>query len=663
MNRKRHSSPWGALALGLAVSALAFSCEMSSGLLSDSERSSLYTLTINTKDGTAIADGTVVYPGTELAVFVAKRSGAGDPATLDFSLDGQDGSSVAALRFVSAAVDSSKANAAAIGASKSVASIDGHIAGFQIPAGQSSGAYQLAVAITGPDGSVLQRETMSIFIGRAKPGIDSVSVFPPAVEPGDSVLLGLNVTWVALAPPDASGALSKETGDPWIRWSRDGSVFAEGLQSAGFAKVVWTAPRIEGAYSIRAEVFPATPAKGKDFTFRASASQDLRVMVIAAAYGSGNDFADSLSFYSLLKFDGSFDDSGTRPRNAQPESFGSPSLDIYPSGFGYRFGAQAGVRLPGLMPPSASGRLAAFAVLVRLDPDHADGVIVSFSSADASYALVLGLKDGKPYVESQVAGRSQRSVAFSAVPPGPLTLEAIFKPEGDALSISWRAEGERIEAPSLPLPPSPPVGSATLGGALSLPGVYDGFGLIIAGAASAYPSPTYRLASRRRWKSSLVIAEGFEDGQLPPSSSAVGSAAVSDHGLVLGPGASLALSPAFGIGAGLVVEANIEGDRDSCLLDFSTPEGARAFAVRGTGEVLDATGKTIGSFPVSGTMIRFSLEQRDGRLYLVGAGGAPALDILGSAKRFALSLKRAEGTLAAAFDRILVHSISAATNA
>jgi hypothetical protein len=75
-------------------------------------------------------------------------------------------------------------------------------------------------------------------------------------------------------------------------------------------------------------------------------------MVIAASGGSGNDFADPLSFYSLLRLDGSFDDSGTRPRGAQPEAFGSPSLDIYPGGFGYRFGAKAGVTVPGLMPPS-----------------------------------------------------------------------------------------------------------------------------------------------------------------------------------------------------------------------------------------------------------------------------------------------------------------------
>jgi hypothetical protein len=657
MHGLRHSLR-GALALGLAVSALAVSCEMSSGLLSESERSSLYTLTIVSKDNADIADGAIVYPGTPIVVTVAKRSGASDPVTLDLSLAKADGSPAAALRFAASSVDASKSKSAA--AIKSISHIDGKLEGFSIPDGQEPGAYQLAVAISGSDGTVLQQETLSVFVGRVKPVIDSVSVFPPAVEPNASVLLGLTVSWVSLAPSDSSGASRQVGGDPWIRWSRDGSVFAEGLESAGFAKVVWTAPRIEGAYSIRAEVFPSAPAKGAAFSFKAAASQDLRVMVIAAAGGSGNDFADPLSFYSLLKLDGSFDDSGTRPRSSQPEAFGAPSLDVYPSGFGYRFGASAGLRIPGLMPPSASGRLAAFAVLARLDPDQADGSIVRFASADSSYALVLGIKDGKPYVESQVAGKTQRSVASSSIPRGPLTLEAVLRPEGDALSVSWRVEGERVDAPPLPLPPAPPAGSATLGSPLSLPGVYDGFGLMVAAPSAAYPSPAFRLASRRQWKSSLIIAEGFEDGVLPPSSSASGSVSLSDRGLALQASSAIALSPAFGLGAGVAVEVGLEGDRGSCLIGFSSPDGGRVFAVRGTGEVVDASGKAIGSLPVSGARIGFSLEQRDGKLLVVGAGGAPAIGVPGTIRRFVLSIERGEGTLPAVLDRVLLRSLSSA---
>jgi hypothetical protein len=651
-------SPRGILILGIAVSALAVSCEMSSGLLTESERSSLYSLTIVSNSTQSIKDGSVLLPGTQVGVSVAKRSGASAPAALDFSLRKPDGSSAVAMRFISTSVDTSKIASTTDLPSKSVSNVDGKLEGFSIPSDQASGPYQLAIAVVGSDGSVIQQETVTIFVGGAKPVIDSASVYPPAVEPGAAVLLGLTVSWVALASPD--GGAASATGDPWIRWSRNGSTFAEGLQSSGFAKAVWTAPRAEGAYSIRAEVFPTAPTKGVNFSFKAAASQDLRVMVIAAAGGSaggsGNDFADPLAFYSLLKLDGSFEDSGTRPRSAQPEVIGSPILDAYSGGFGYRFGTGSGVSVPGLMPPSVSGKLASFAVLVRLDPGEGKGHMVRFASADSSYVLALGIDEGRPYVESRISGMTQRSLASSSIPRGSLTLEAVLRPEGDSLSITWYAEGERIDAPSLPLPSAPPAGSATLGGAGSLSGVYDGFGLMEPGTSSSYPSPAFRLASRRQWKSSLIIAEGFEDGVLPSSSRTSGSVAFVPRGLALKGPSSITLGPDFSLGSGLAIEVGTEGDRDFFLIDFLDGDGKRAFALRGTGEVLAASGNAVGSLTAPGGRISFSLEERDGRLCVIGNGGASSCVVPGSVRRFTLSLKQEREASQAIVNRVLVRS-------
>ena len=196
-----------------------------------------------------------------------------------------------------------------------------------------------------------------------------------------------------------------------------------------------------------------------------------------------------------MRFDGSFDDIGTRPRSLQPKGFGSPALDTYSSGFGYRFGDSAGVVVTGLMPPSASGNLGDFSVILRLSADQPDGTLVDFASADGSYSLVFGLKDSWPYVESTSGGTTRRSTASASIPVSTLTIAARLKPDGDKLDISWSAEGERIAAPSLPLPPAPPEGSATIGGAGSVPGVYDAFGLMVASSP-----PLYRLAARREWK-------------------------------------------------------------------------------------------------------------------------------------------------------------------
>jgi hypothetical protein len=639
----------------------------SSALLTESERSSLYSLSIDSAAGLAVANGTVLYPGTQIIATVGKKSGAGEPAALDFSFaavsSAANASSAASLRFVTSA---SKAVTGSSLAIKRVASIEGELEGFSIPKTAASGAYALTVSISGSDGSSLQQEKMYVFVGSAQPAIDSVSVFPPSVEPGASVLLGLTASWRSLLAPSsfsaseaAAIAATDKVRDPWIRWSKDGSSFAEGLLSAGLGKVVWTAPSAEGAYSITAEVFPTAPSSGSAYAFKAAASQELKVMVIAASSGTGNDFSNPLSFYSLLKLDGSFEDSGTRPRGSQPLAFGSPALDTYASGFGYRFGSSSGVKIPALMPPSSGGKLGAFAVLFRLDASQADGSLIRFASSDEAYVLSLGLKGGKPYVETKVGGLTRQSVAAASLPQSPLTLEAVLTPDGDKLDIAWRAEGELIEAPSLDLPSAPPAGSATIGGAGSLPGVYDGFGLMVPGSSGAYPSPTYRLASRRKWKSSLILAESFEDGVAPASSSSAGKVAFSASGLSLEPSSSLTLAPSFGIGSGLVAEAEFSGDRPSSLLAFSLPGGDRAFAVRATGEVLDASGVSLGSVSAKGAKLSLSIEQRDDTVFIVGSGGQ-TVSFACSAKQLSLSISReAGGAGSAVVGKVILRSASA----
>ncbi|GEM_PF-1642771 len=677
MNLGRHGARRTPLLI-VAVSASVLSCGMSTGLLSDSERSSLYALNMDAQDGSPIVDGAVLAPGTGISAIVAKKSGAGDPAALDLSLAGLDGTPAAALHFASPAAKSTpnvgSSQTALLSSSVSVARIDGKLDGFAIPAGLPSGAYELSVSVSGPDGSLLLQEQLHLFVGASNPMIDSVSAFPPAIEPGAAALLGLTVSWASLAQPPApasapsnasvasgnvpSGAASpaaapQDSRDPWIRWSRDGASFAEGLLSAGMGKVVWSAPRTEGAYSITAEVFPAAPPKGTSFTFKAASSQDLKVMVIATPGGSGNDFSDPLAFYSLLRFDGSFDDIGTRPRNAQPKSFGSPTLEAYSSGFGYRFGPGAGVVIPGLMPPAASGMLGPFTVILRLDADQPDGYCVSFASVDGSYRLAMGIKASKPYVDLTSGGKTLRSTASNSIPGSPLTIAAIFRPDGDRLAISWSAEGERINAPSLPLPSAPPDGSATLGGPGSISGVYDGFGLL-----SGASLPLYRLAAWRQWKTSLIIAESFEDGALPPQSTPAGGVSAASGALELKPGGSLTLAPAFAISSALVVEADVEGDQASCSMAFSTPEGSRVFSVGGTGNIEDAAGKTVGSIDVVGGRIAITLEPKDGSLYITGTEAKEAVAVPSPARRFVLSLERTGGTGEAAFGRVLVRSSS-----
>jgi hypothetical protein len=652
----------------IAVSALTLSCGVSSSFLSDSERSSLYSVTLKSIDGKAIVDGSIVSPGSKIVAAIAKLPGASDPAAMEVKLESGSANTAAGLRVQTSGFKRSEtaAPSAAAGAatilstnvstivSTIVEKIEGSLPALVVPSSIAAGTFKIAATVMGADGAVLQSSQVVVFVGAAQPVIESVTSFPPSVEPGAPVLLGLSISRAA---EEGAAVPADSPWDPWIVWSADGKAFAEGLLSSGLDEIVWQAPRAAGAYSVAAQVYPAAPLRGKGFSFRAAARQDVRVMAIASPGGSGDDFADSLSFLCLLRLDGDFSDSGTRPRISQPEAFGSPRLDVYSSGFGYRLDASAGIHIPELMPPAQAGRLLPFSVLVRLDPDQGDGALARFASDDGTYSLVIGLKDWKPYAEFSFDGKVQRSTAAAVAPRSPMTLEAAFRPDGERLEISWRAEGERIESPSIPLPPAPPAGAAPgsgarLGGPLSLPGVYDGFGL-----SAGAPSPAFRLAARRRWKAALVLAEGFEDGKLPRLSLPAGGASAASGSLVLGPGASLSLDPAFDPAAGVAVEASIVGDRASARLDFAAASGARIFSVSGTGEVLDAEGRRLGSVDARSGRLAFGVYSADGG-YLVSSGEASSVDVSGDRSALALSIRREGGTDALAIESILARRAS-----
>jgi hypothetical protein len=638
----------------IAVSALALSCGVSASFLSDSERSSLYTVVLNSSDGKAIADGASLEPGSAIVAGISKLSGASDPSALEITLAAADAGITAGLRVQTADFKPADKGKLTVGdsAAATVDRVAGTLPALAVPGSVRPDTYTIAARVLGADGAVLQSSRTVVFIGLPRPAIEALTSFPPAVEPGAPVLLSLSVSRVNPAGEGGSDAAGA-TMDPWIAWSFEGKVFAEGLLSSGLDETVWRAPGFAGAYSVSAQVYPAAPPGGRKFSFRSSAAQDLRVMAIASPGGSGDDFADSLSFLCLLRLDGDFSDSGTRPRGAQPAAFGSPRLDVYSSGFGYRLDASAGIRVPGLMPPASDDRLLPFSILVRLDPYQGDGALTRFESDDGTYSLVIGLKDWKPYVEFSFDGKILQSTGASAVPRAPMTLEAVFRPEGERLAIEWRAEGERIESPSVPLPPAPPVGGAAIGGPLSLPGVYDGLGL-----SSGPPSPAFRLASRRKWKASIILAEGFEDGRLPRLSVASGAASVVSGSLALGPGASLALDPGIDPAAGAVLEASMSGDRASARLDFAFPSGERAFSVTGEGEVLGPDGARLGVVEARSGRLSIGLSASEGAC-IVSSGQADPVAVPGQIAELSLSIRREGGIGALSIESVLARRATA----
>jgi hypothetical protein len=497
------------------------------------------------------------------------------------------------------------------------------------------GAYRLSANLYGSDRSLLRQSSFIVFIGTSSPTIASVSIYPPAAESGEALLLELEFN------PDRAAAAQES--DPWIRWSKEGYVFAEGLRSKGLDRVVWTAPRIEGAYALLVEVFPAAPPDAGGFPFRSRIRQEFKAMVKAKA-GVEDEFADPMLFSSLLRLDGNFDDIGTRARSAAPSPSGTPRLDVYPGGFGYRFGEKAGLNLPGLMPPSSNGQLSDFSVLFRLAADGGDGSLVRFMSEDGSFTMKLGLKQYRPFVELVSGGKTTRSVASDPIPQDPMTLVASFSADGDRLDIVWHAEGRRIRTQSLNLPSVPSRGGASIGGHDSLAGVYDAFGVMRRGAPAAF-----RIASERGWKSKLVIAEGFEDGLLPPGANTGGGARILPGKVELPEGGSIRLEHRLNLGKHLAFEAELSGDIRSAVLDFESSEGVALFSILGTGEVVDGGGEKLGSLKIQDGRLRLGIDPAaEGSRVNLSQGGDPLAVPLATGLEVGLNFRN-EGAQAALF--------------
>ncbi|MDA8425698.1 MAG: hypothetical protein M0Z80_06130 [Treponema sp.] len=626
------------------LASFPLSCELSPTILSTSERSSLYTINLSAA-GRPVSNGSILEPGSSLAVSVTGMSDTPEPASLELSVNRPDGGAIASLQLDTASSASSPVSAQGGAASPQlVPRIEGSLPALALPAQTSPGAYKIACLVSSSDGKVLQQSNFVVFVGESMPTLSTVLAYPPSAEPGSAFLLAAMVA-------KAAGS------DPWVAWSRGGSVFSQGPLSAGTDRVVWVAPLAEGAYALSVDVYPCAPPDASGFSFSSAAHQDIKAMVRMPSGGTTDEFADPLRFYSLLRLSGNFDDLGTRPRTAQPAALGLPRLDVYSGGFGYRFGPAAGVSIPGLLPPvDGGGSMLPLVALFRLSPDGGDGRLVRFASDDGSFALNLGLQGGRPYVEVVSGGQGPRSVAESAIRPGPVVLAALLTPAEGRVGIVWIADGERISAPSLPLPSVPHSGGATLGGPGSLPGVYGGFGLVTKGP----PPPLYRLEERRRWKSDLILAEGFETGALPPGFTSSGPVSFTVQGLALGPGASLEMAQELRLDRGRLVEAAYGGASSAALVDIVGAGGERLATVAGSGELTDGKGRRFGNLRFAPGLVRFSLSEEDGALLFASEDGAPALRLAGAAEaRVTLDVRNGSSPAAIRLAHVLVRSAGA----
>lgn len=556
------------------VAALVSGCDASSKLFSEAERRSLYTLSLES-EGTRLASSSVVQAGAAITVSLSRMSGTTDPESLELDLLDSTGASIASLRY--STPKDAKAPARAV----AVADLSATLPTFALPDSLPPGVYSLVTSLRDSAGTLIQEGETVLFVGEKGLGLGSLSLYPPTAAPNSAVLLSVAVKAEAEeASPDA-----------WLAWSADGRVFAEGRLGDGLDKAVWTAPARDGAYVLDVDLYPARPA-AKLARTPSPWHQEIKGMVSSDAALPGDEFSSVDNLVIHLAFGADLSDSGTRAQATKPSVTGKPSLESYPGGFGYRLGSEARILLPGASPPQSSRLLGPTTLLWRIYASEKDGVIYRLASEAGADLLVVGLEAGQPYVETlDQAGRHRSSSSLRFV-GGLLNLALDLNPEDGRYSILWSLDGQASAAPTLPAASLPAQVSSILGGAGSLPGVWDEF----AAYNSAKGSPAlFYAAAARAWRKDLILAEGFEAQALPAAATLSGKATTGSRRLVLSPESSLGFSSLLPLARPLSFSLAWDPASPPPSLDFLDEGRALLFRVSALGKVSLADGSSVGS--------------------------------------------------------------------
>ncbi len=498
----------------ILIALTAFSCDMGSSLFTDEEIDGMYEIKV-TQDGTNLANGSAVSSLKAFDISVVSIDGAPAPSSMTIHLSRADGEEIAVLSFVSGAAPRND--------EIPVADFARGIPEFMMPAGLGEGYYVVTTTLRDSAGSDLTSSSVVVLSFDAKLDPPGISVYPGTVVSDSVSLFKLEGSF----PPKL---------DPWIRWKVDGTVLTEGFLHDRADRLVWTAPKAGGVYEVNAEVFPFKPPV--DHIVPALVRVGIRLPVSAK---SGKfDVLAGLDSWSILSFDGNFEDQGPRPRTTEPHPVGKPFLDTYASGFGYAFGDGSGIVSDSTLLPvnDKDGRLAPFTAVFMLampanGTDAGNGRLLTAYLRDESEGLVIGVAGGYPYVQSG----SSRITASSKLAPDLARLAVQVTPSGTGAAVVFHineiAAGGGVVSSSA-------VKNATadcvIAGAGGYPAVYDE-ARILRG-----PYPAYLIGQRAEKGANVVAATGFENGMLADGFQTVGDGAVAGNGsLSLTSSSSLAI--------------------------------------------------------------------------------------------------------------------------
>jgi len=267
------------------------------------------------------------------------------------------------------------------------------------------GVYRVIIELK-RGGNTERRVERVVFLGDTESnyGVERVEFHPDFLYPGSDGILTASLRF-----PDGT--------DPFLRWSI-GDARHEGLLSEGLQELHIRAPSKEGFYPVSLELFPfAPPENWAGYAFASTVRNSSHRMIVRRA--SGTESSGAEGYFSLLSFQGSVREEGTRVggRESNAEAIGNPTFVRAESFLGYDLRAGEGFSIEDSVLPFRDGRLTAFALELRLLVHDFDGGDVGArgggsgdTGGDSEYVHDYAGRGASVIVRSETRGGGPRVV-------------------------------------------------------------------------------------------------------------------------------------------------------------------------------------------------------------------------------------------------------------
>lgn len=423
-----------------------------------------------------------------------------------------------------------------------------------------TGHYILKFTTTSQVGNTSER-AVNFFYVEGSYRILGITSYPPIILPQTDTLLKAE-----LSIPDGS--------NPYIRWSQDGNLIAQGSLAQGLDKINWPAPAKQGIYTILVELFPFAPPQGNDFNFRSGTILNAELYILSHTILQESDLQPENSYFSLFHFNGDLRDSGVSSKEEQEtvpaaelEVIGNPTLVAIQDTVGYRLSAADGFHLPRLILPVKDGFLLPFTLTMGLLTETVEpgGELIKVRSEDDNLNLVVFFdSSGNPTVKIRIADKEivapSQFADFNKNQEHFISLSVL--PSEDYISIQWFLDGYQSTASVFKTATKRITGDGEtiIGGTEFFSGVITELGVYFQDRQkrATIDPDVYDQAMQKKHRHNLIYAQGFDGAFLPEEFSSQDNIRTTGGFLVLSGAASLQLPPLAMEERGLHIELIFE---------------------------------------------------------------------------------------------------------